>query len=69
MQKWIEIAAEDHRRNRVTLRLARTPRGIKLLAPPANITHVVGNHVEALSELLAALASGSDDTILPNRPQ
>lgn len=69
VQNWIEIVAEDRRRNRVTLRLARTPRGIKLLAPPADITHVVGDQVEALSELLAALASESDDTISPNQRQ
>lgn len=56
MPNWIEVRAEDGRGNRTTLRLARTQRGIKILAPAATVMHVVGEDIDILAERLRALA-------------
>ncbi|GAA2812602.1 hypothetical protein [Saccharopolyspora taberi] len=58
---WIEVPAEDGRGNRKALRFATTERGIKVLAPAADVTHVVGVHVKALVELVNRLGGEAAD--------
>lgn len=58
MPNWIEVRAEDGRGNRTTLRLARTQRGIKILAPAATVTHVIGEDFHTLAEQLRELTVG-----------
>ncbi|PKW17945.1 hypothetical protein [Saccharopolyspora spinosa] len=61
MPNWIEIQGEGIRRDGVKLCLGRTGRGVMLFARPSDVTHVVGEHVEALLTQLSNLAGKSTD--------